>query len=71
MKICPRLLIFELLDCTLRIFRGYGFNIFLILLFLDKYFGIFDSDLQASPSICLVMECLPPGARAYNSSRND
>ena len=28
MKICPRLLIFELSDCTLRIFRGYDFNIF-------------------------------------------
>ena len=49
MKICPRLLIFELLDCTLRIFSGYDFSIFLILLFLDRYFWGFDSDLQASP----------------------
>ena len=36
MKICPKLLIFELSDCTLRIFRGYDFSIFLILLFLDR-----------------------------------
>ena len=60
MKICPILLIFELSDYTLRIFRGYDFCIFLILLFLDRYFGVFDSDLRASPPICLVMEC-PPG----------
>ena len=45
MKICPRLLIFELSECTLRIFRGYEFSVFLILLFLDRYFGVFDSDL--------------------------
>ena len=57
MKICPRLLIFELSDCTLRIFRGYDFSIFLILLFLDRYFEGFDSDLRASPPVCLVMEC--------------
>ena len=64
MKICPRLLIFELSDCTLRIFKGYDFSIFLILIFLDRYFGrdfgVFDSDLRASPPVCLVMEC-PPG----------
>ena len=41
----PRLLICELSDCTLRIFRGYDFSIFLILLFLDRYFGVFDLDL--------------------------
>ena len=58
MKICPRLIIFQLSDCTLRIFRGYDFRIFKILLFLDRYFGVFDSDLRASPlPICLVMEC--------------
>ena len=45
MKICPKLLIFELSDCTLRIFMGYDFSIFKILLFLDRYFGGFDSDL--------------------------
>ena len=55
-KICPRLLIFELSDCTLRIFRGFDFSILLILLLLDRYFGVFDSDLQASPPINLVME---------------
>ena len=60
MKICPRLLIFELSDCTLRIFRGYDFSNFLILLILDRYFGGFDSDLRASPPVCLAMEC-PPG----------
>ena len=49
MKICPRLLISELSDCALRIFRGYYFSIFLILLFLDRYFGVLDSDLRASP----------------------
>ena len=31
MKFCPRLLIFELFDCTLGIFRGYNFSIFKIL----------------------------------------
>ena len=46
MKICPRLIIS---DCTLRVFRGYDFRIFKILLFLDRYFGVFDSDLRASP----------------------
>ena len=40
MKICPRLIIFELSDCTLRIFRGYDFRIFKMLLFLDRYFGV-------------------------------
>ena len=40
-KFCPRLLIFEPLDCTLGIFRGYDFSIFQILLFLDGYFGVF------------------------------
>ena len=62
MKICLRLLIFELSDCTLRICRGYDFSSFLILLFLDRYFEVFDSDLRASlPPYCLVMECpLPP-----------
>ena len=60
MKFCPRLLIFQPLDCTLGIFRGYDFSIFQILLFLDRYFRVFDSDLRASPSVCLVMEC-PPG----------
>ena len=53
MKFCPRLLIFEPLDCTLGIFRGYDFSILKILLFLDRYFGVFDSDLRASP---------PPGS---------
>ena len=38
--------IFELSDCTLRIFRGYDFSVFL--LFLDRYFEVFDSDLRAS-----------------------
>ena len=59
-KICPRLLILDLSDCTLRIFRGYDFSIFLTFLFLDRYFGVFDSDLQASPPpppVCLVIEC--------------
>ena len=36
MKICPKLLIFELSDCILRIFRGYDVSIFKILLFLDR-----------------------------------
>ena len=66
MKICPRFLIFELSDCTLRIFRGYDFSIFLILLFLDRYFGVFDSDLRASPPVCLVME-YPPGLKSVHS----
>ena len=48
MKICSRLLIFELSDYTLRIFfflggGGYDFGILLILLFLDRYFGVLDS----------------------------
>ena len=31
------------------------------MIFLDRYFGVFDSDFRASPpSVCLVMEC-PPG----------
>ena len=58
MKVCPRLIIS---DCTLRIFRGYDFRILKILLFLDRHFGFFDSDLRASPPACLVMEC-PLGA---------
>ena len=33
-----------------------------MLLFLDRYFGVFDSDLRANPPpVCLVMEC-PPGS---------
>ena len=71
MKICPRLLIFELSDCMLRIFRGYYFSIFLILLFLDRYFGGFDSDLRASPPVCLVMECPPPGILAQELKRHE
>ena len=45
LPLCPKLLIFEFSNCTLRIFRGYDFSIVLILLFLDRYFGGFDSDL--------------------------
>ena len=61
MKICLRLLIFELLDCTLRIVRGYDFSTFLIMLFLDRYLGGFDPDLRVRPlPVCLVIEC-PPG----------
>ena len=62
MKICPRLLIFELSDCTLRIFRGYNFCIFLILIFLDRYFGVFDSDLRASPRM-FSYGVPPPGMK--------
>ena len=61
MKICPRWLIFELSDCTLRIFFGGMILGFLILLFSDKYFEVFDSDLRASPPVCLVMECSASG----------
>ena len=61
MKICPRLIIFELSDCTLRIFRGYDFRIFKILLFLDRYFGVFDSDLRASPPPHMFSYGVPPG----------
>ena len=70
MKICIRLLIFEFSDCTLRIFRGYDFSIFkIILLFLDRYFGGFDSDLRASAPICLVMEC-PLGQNTHKLERS-
>ena len=31
-----------------------------MLLFLERYFGVFDSDLRASPPVCLVIECPPP-----------
>ena len=41
MKICHKLLIFGLSDCTLRIFRGYDFSIFLILLFWIDSLGFF------------------------------
>ena len=59
MKICHRLLIFELSDCTLRIFRGYDFCIF-ILLFFNRYWG-FSLGPRVSPPVCLVVECpLPP-----------
>ena len=56
-KFCPRLLIFEPLDCTLGIFRGYDFSIFQILLFLDGYFGVFLFRPSSQPLVCLVMEC--------------
>ena len=39
MKIDLRLLIFELLDCTLRIFRGYNYRIFSILYFWIDILG--------------------------------
>ena len=55
MKICPRLLIFELLD---------DFSILLILLFLDRYFGVFDLDLRASPSLGMFSYGVPPGGFA-------
>ena len=57
MEICPRLLIVEPSDHTLRIFRGYDCCIFLILIFLDRSFWVFHLDLRA---VCLVMECPPP-----------
>ena len=41
----------------LKNIKGYNFNT-LILLFLGRYFGVFDSDLRASPPICLIIECL-------------
>ena len=70
MKICPRLLIFELSDCTLRIFRGYDFHIFSVLLFLDRSFGGFDSDLRGSSPVCLVREC-PRGEALLGKEKYD
>ena len=49
----------ELQDCTLRIFRGYDFSIFITSLSLERHFGGFDPDLEPA-SVRLVMEC-PPG----------
>ena len=62
MKICPRLLIFELSDCTLRILGG------MILAFLKYCYvridilGVFDW-ASPPPPVCLVMEC-PPGDKS-------
>ena len=50
MKICPTLLIFELLDWKLIKFSGYDFSIFKILLFLDGYFGGLTQTFQSVPS---------------------
>ena len=47
-------------ELYLKNIYGYDFSIFLILLFLDRYFGVFYSDLRASPPVCLVMKCPPP-----------
>ena len=45
MKICPRLLIFELSNCTLRIFRGMILAFFINCYFWIDILGFFDSDL--------------------------
>ena len=61
MKICPRVLIFELSDRTLRIFRGYDFSIFLNIAILGFFTQIFEPAPPPPPlPVCLVMEC-PPG----------
>ena len=60
MKICPRLLIFELSDCTLGIFRGYDFSIFKILLFWIDILGFFYSDFESAPR--MLSYGVPPGA---------
>ena len=72
MKICPRLIIS---DYTLRIFRGYDFRIFKILLFLDRYFGVFDSDLRASAPLGAIIRTrraisFPRGAHKHFFDRN-
>ena len=49
MKICPRLLIFELSDSTLRIFRKYDFS--------DFWIDIWGFLTQTFKPVCLAMEC--------------
>ena len=45
-----------------KIFRGYDFSIlaFYNIADLDKYFGVFGSELRASFRLCLTIECPPP-----------
>ena len=42
-----------------RIFRGYDFSIFIILLSLERYFEGFDLDLRAS--LCMFSYGVSPG----------
>ena len=55
MIVCPRLIIS---DCTLRIFRGYDFRIFKILI---DILGLLTQTFESAAPVCLVMEC-PLGA---------
>ena len=49
MKICSKLLIFELSDCTLRIFRGYDFSIFLNCYFWIDSLGFLIQTFEPAP----------------------
>ena len=49
MKIYPRLLIFELSDCTLRIFRGYHFSIFKYCYFWTDILGFLTRTFKLAP----------------------
>ena len=60
MKFCPRLLIFEPLDCTLGIFRGYDFSVFKYYYFWIDILGFLIQTFEPAPPVCLVMECPPP-----------
>ena len=59
MKTCPRLLIFEPSDCTLRIFRGYDFlTFFKYCYFWIDIWGFLTQTFEPAPSpVWLVMEC--------------
>ena len=65
MNICPRLLIFELSDCTLRIFRGYDFSIFFNIEIFYRYFGFFTQTFEPAPRMFSygVPPPPPPGDR--------
>ena len=56
-EIYPRLLIFELLDCTLLIFRGHDFSIFMLLFWID-ILGCFIHTFEPAP--CMFSYGMPP-----------
>ena len=61
MKFCPRLLIFEPLDCTLEIFRGYDFSIFKYCYFWIDILGFLIQTFEPAPPPRMFSYGVPPG----------
>ena len=69
MKFCPRLLIFEPLDCTLGIFRAYDFSIFKYCYFWIDILGFLIQTFEPAPPPRMFSYGVPPWAFCLSCGR--